>query len=75
MEVVNTRWIDINKGDEHNHNYRSRLVAKEFADGSGDGLFAATPPLETLMVLVSEAATVEADKEEKVMMVAVKSLL
>ena len=38
-------WIDINKGDEDMPNYRSRLVAKEFNDGAGEGLFASTPPL------------------------------
>ena len=27
---IATRWIDINKGDENEPNYRSRLVAKEF---------------------------------------------
>ena len=51
-------------------NYRSRLVAKEFADSDGDGLFAATPPLETLRVLISEAATIMKGKDEKVMMIA-----
>ena len=50
--------------------HRSRLVAKEFADSDGDGLFAATPPLETLRVLISEAATIELGKHEKVIMIA-----
>ena len=68
--IVSTRWIDINKGDEQCPVHRSRLVAKEFADSDGDGLFAATPPLETLRVLISEAATTEKDKEEKVVMIA-----
>ena len=27
-KVVKTRWIDINKGDDENPNYRSRLVGK-----------------------------------------------
>ena len=57
-KVVKTRWIDINKGDEDTPNYRSRLVAKEFNDGAGEGLFASTPPLEALRFLVSVAATV-----------------
>ena len=43
--VVKTRRIDFNKGDEDTPNYWSRLVAKEFNDGAGEGLFASTPPL------------------------------
>ena len=68
---MKTRWIDINKGDEDMPNYRSRLVAKEFNDGAGEGLFASTPPLEALRFLISEAGTVrgEEDWEEKVIMV------
>ena len=27
-KVVQVRWIDINKGDDENPNYRSRLVGK-----------------------------------------------
>ena len=29
MKVIKTRWIDINKGDDANPIYRSRLVGKE----------------------------------------------
>ena len=70
-KVVKTRWIDVNKGDEDTPNYRSRLVAKESNDGSGEGLFASTPPLEALRFLISEAATVRGreDWEDKVIMV------
>ena len=32
-------------------------MAKEFNNGEEDGLFAATPPLEALRMLVSDAAT------------------
>ena len=70
-KVVKTRWIDINKGDEDTPNYWSRLVAKEFNDGAGEGLFASTPPLEALRFLISETATVRGreDWEDKVIMV------
>ena len=34
-------------------------MAKEFNDGVEDGLFAATPPLEAMRALVSEAATID----------------
>ena len=57
IKVVATRWIDVNKGDLMEMNHRSRLVAKEFNDGKDASLFAATPPLEALRLLVSEAAT------------------
>ena len=44
--IIKTRWIDINKGDDDNPVYRSRLVGKEFNNESMDGIFAGTPPLE-----------------------------
>ncbi len=57
------RWIDVNKGDEASPNYRSRLVAKEFKSAGGvaedDDLFAGTPPLEALKLLISDAATIQ----------------
>lgn len=63
MKVINTRWVDINKGDTANPNYRSRFVAKEFNTGPGDGLFAATPPLEAVRLLLSDAATRQQEEE------------
>ena len=55
--TIGTRWIDINKGDEESPDYRSRLVGKEFNVGSDPALYAATPPLEALRLIVSLAAT------------------
>ena len=55
--------MDINKGDDENPVYRSRLVGKKFNDGQMDGLFAATPPLEASRFLVHEAATVRSHEE------------
>ena len=70
-KIIKTRWIDVNKGDDDNTVYRSRLVGKEFNDGTMDGIFAGTPPLEALRYLVHEAATVEhgKGKQSKVMMI------
>ena len=51
-KVIRTRWIDINKGDDVNPVYRSRVVGKEFNTGPMDGLFAGTPPPEALRYLV-----------------------
>ena len=40
---MRVRWLDINKGDEKNKNYRSRLVAQEIKRDNREDLFAATP--------------------------------
>ena len=39
---VTVRWVDVNKGDEQNPNYRSRLVARQLKahDKSGETYFA-----------------------------------
>ena len=58
-KIVDTRWIDTDKGDKQNPKYRSRIVGKEYNTGQEDGLFASTPPLEALRWLISEAATVD----------------
>ena len=70
-KVIQVRWIDINKGDKAHPFYRSRLVGKDFNDGAGDGLFASTPPLEALRLLISDVATEDmpGDKIEKVIMI------
>ena len=70
-KVIESRWVDINKGDDVAPLYRSRLVGKEFADKKVEGLFVGTPLLEALRFLVHEAATVEGEEEEqeKVVMV------
>ena len=47
------RWIDINKGDVDHPNYRSRLVAREINTSKKDDLFAATPPLGALKIVLS----------------------
>ena len=69
MKIIKTRWIDINKGDVEDPNYRSRFVAKEFNVDKQEGLFAATPPLEALKMLIGEAATMDWEGEDKVVMI------
>ena len=54
---ITVRWIDINKGDQKNPNYRSRLVAREVNIHQMDDLFAWTPPLEALKSILSMAAS------------------
>ena len=56
-KTIKTRWLDINEGNKLNPNYRSRFVGKEFNDGVQEGLFAGTPPLEALRLIISHVAT------------------
>ena len=56
-KIIGVRWVDVNKGDATDTNYRSRLVGREFNIGRDDALYAATPPLEALRVVISHAAT------------------
>ena len=69
-KVIRTRWIDINKGTARDPCYRSRFVAKEFNTGAEEGLFAATPPLEAVRLLLSDVATVRKTQpvQERVVM-------
>ena len=48
VKVIGTRWVDVNKGDERQPNYRSRLVAKEIRTGGPQEYFAVMPPLAAL---------------------------
>ena len=56
-----TPWIYTSKADESNPEYRSRLVGLEFDTGKDGSLYASTPPLESLHVVLGWAATVEFD--------------
>ena len=62
--MIDTRWIDINKMDELNPEYRSRLVGREYNDAKDDILYTSTPPLEAVRLVVSWAATVKGSKKE-----------
>jgi hypothetical protein len=54
---LQSKWVDVNKGDFLRPVVRSRFVAKEFADKRSDEFFAATPPLEALRMILSHAAS------------------
>ena len=54
---ISVRWIDVNKGDDMNPKYRSRLVAREIRRAGEDPIFAPTPPLESVRTILSLAAT------------------
>ncbi len=50
---IQTRWIDINKGDKKNPEFRYRFVAKDFNQSKRMDLLAATPLIEALKLLMS----------------------
>ena len=54
-QPVAVKWIDRNKQDAKNPLYRSRLVGKEFNTYNDITLYAATPPLEALRLIISLA--------------------
>ena len=56
---ISVKWVDVNKGDDVNPKYRSRLVARQLkaTDTSGQSFFAPTPPLEALRTIISLAAS------------------
>lgn len=57
VEIIESRLVDVNKGDVEHSNCRSLLVGREFSIGKDDTLYMATPPLESLRYMVSYAAT------------------
>ncbi len=53
MKTIGTRWVDVNKQDEENSLYRSRLVGQEIKRRGGfDEFFAAMPSLSALKMLL-----------------------
>ena len=55
-KIISMRWVNTNNGYRGNANYRSRLVAREITKDQRQDLFSATPPLETLKLLVADCA-------------------
>ena len=58
-KIIKGRWVDTNKGDSTKPDYRARFVGKEFNTGIDPTLFAATPLLEALKLLMAHAASDE----------------
>ena len=54
---ISVKWVDVNKSDDEEPNYRSRLVAREIRVPGEASIFAPTPPLEALRTVLSMAAT------------------
>ena len=62
---IRGKWVDRNKGDAQHPLVRSRYVACEINTYKDESLFAATPPLEALRLLLSDAATGDASSQPK----------
>ena len=73
---IGSRWIDLNKGDEARPNYRSRLVIQEVRSAHIEAIFDATPPLESVRMLLSlqrtGAATDRKGRRKKVMFIDIR---
>ena len=54
---ISVKWVDTNKGDDEQPNYRSRLVAREIRKKGENPIFAPTPPLEALRTVLMLAST------------------
>ena len=54
---IGGRWVCTNKGDRQSPDVRARWCAKEVATYKSDAFFAATPPLEAMRLILSEAAS------------------
>lgn len=59
MMLFGVRWVNVNKGTRDAPKVRRRLVAQEFATTKNDDLFAGTPPLLALRMLLSDVASVQ----------------
>ena len=66
---IQLRWVDTNKGDDSSPEYRSRLVVKELKKRnttlSPHELYASTPPLEMIKMLLSLAMTLKRSRRGK----------
>ena len=62
---IKTGWAETDKGQPGKPNVRARWVAKEYKTHARQELYASTPPLEALKVVLSEIATGE--REGKVL--------
>ena len=68
-KMIGIRWVDVNKGDSEEPEYRSRLVGRELNEGKDKALCAATPRLDALRIIISHAATYHDDGPQRVIMI------
>ena len=63
---ITVRWVEVNKGEDDNPNYRSRFFAREIRMAGEDSIFTPTPPLESLRMVLSYETTDFPDEPKKV---------
>ena len=68
-QATSVRWVDVNKGDKHKYNVRSRLCGRELKAKTKEALlahelFSAMPPWEAVKVLLSLLVTDGINTEE-----------
>ena len=63
---ITVRWVETNKGDDQCPKIRSRLVAREIRLKGEEAIFAPTPPLESLRMVLSHATTRFPGEPEKI---------
>ena len=58
-EIISTKWIDTHKGTKDSPTYRSRLAGRDIKKDKivRNDLYAATPPLEVIKLLIAKCAT------------------
>ena len=72
--VLGTRWVTTNKGTEEAPRLKSRLVCQEFRTNDKQGeLFAGTPGLKVIKLLLSGVATGNLNKERILCVLDIKS--
>ena len=70
---IRGKWVDRNKGDADARLVKSRYVACEVNTYKDESLFAATPPLEALRLVLSDAASqADTSKPKKLLFIDVK---
>ena len=62
-KIITTRWVDTNKGTPEEPDYRSRLVGREINTKTRLDLFAGTPPLEAMKLLMAICAAGQGSNE------------
>ena len=73
-KIIKTVWIDLNMADEQTPNLRSRLGGKEYSDSVDPRLYAATPPVEAMTLILIVAATMTRDGHRRLVMTNDRSL-
>ena len=63
---ITVRWVEVNKGDDLNPKIRSRLAARETRRKGEEAIFAHTPPLDSLRMMLSHANTQFPNEPQKV---------